>query len=119
MLIMVCLTPAVMIGFGRRFVRRPPGEINGGYGYRTAMSMKNADTWAFAHRTCGRLWLRWGIAVLPVSVIPMLPVAGGGADTAGVVGGAVAAGQVILLPGTARYTEAARRKTFDSGGRRK
>jgi len=50
------LIPLTMIFFGRRFAAAPPKSINPLFGYRTAMSMKNEDTWAFAHRFCGRLW---------------------------------------------------------------
>ena len=48
--------PIIMIGFGFLFGKRPPKEINYLCGYRTRMSMKNIDTWVFAHRYCGRLW---------------------------------------------------------------
>ena len=47
-LAMDLLLPGVMIGFGREFMKNPPKEINPGYGYRTAMSSKNQDTWDFA-----------------------------------------------------------------------
>ena len=55
MLIMVLLIPLMMIGFGRLFLKKAPGTINAAFGYRTSMSMKNKDTWEFAHRYCGRL----------------------------------------------------------------
>ena len=50
------LVPLIMIGIGLSFLKKPPKDINGAYGYRTPMSMKNQDTWDFAHRVCGRVW---------------------------------------------------------------
>ena len=49
MLIMDLLLPFTMIGFGRYFMKKAPKEINSVFGYRTSMSMKNKDTWEFAH----------------------------------------------------------------------
>lgn len=49
MVIMLLLTPLTMIGFGKYFIKSAPKEINGAFGYRTSMSMKNKDTWQFAH----------------------------------------------------------------------
>ena len=52
MLIMDLLLPFTMIGFGRYFMKKAPKEINSVFGYRTSMSMKNKDTWEFAHKYC-------------------------------------------------------------------
>lgn len=56
MLIMDLLTPIIMIGFGRYFLKDAPKEINPVFGYRTAMSMKNRDTWEFVHKYLGKIW---------------------------------------------------------------
>lgn len=69
---MVLLTPAVMAAAGKLWTKRPPKEVNDIYGYRTAMSMKNRDTWDFAHRLCGRLWFRSGLVSGIVSAVLML-----------------------------------------------
>ena len=58
MLIMDLLLPFTMIGFGRYFMKKAPKEINSVFGYRTSMSMKNKDTWEFAHKYCGKVWYR-------------------------------------------------------------
>ena len=55
MLIMDLLLPFTMIGFGRYFMKKAPKEINSVFGYRTSMSMKNKDTWEFAHKYCGKV----------------------------------------------------------------
>ena len=72
MLLFTLMTPAVMIGFGRSFFKRPPRDINATFGYRTTMSMKNQETWKLAHRVCGRYWFICGLILLPLSVLPML-----------------------------------------------
>ena len=56
MVIMDLLVPLTMIGFGRYFLKQAPGTINWVFGYRTEMSMKNKDTWEFAHKYIGKLW---------------------------------------------------------------
>ena len=66
------LVPAVMVLFGRVFLRRPPKSINSVYGYRTKRSMASPEAWKFAHETCGRLWLRWGMGTAVLSVLGML-----------------------------------------------
>ena len=50
MLIMDLLIPTVMVLFGRAFLKKAPKEINYVFGYRTSRSMKNRDTWEFAHQ---------------------------------------------------------------------
>ena len=79
MLIMDLLLPFAMIGFGRYFMKKAPKEINSVFGYRTSMSMKNKDTWEFAHKYCGkfvkdpqvkRLLLR-GYGEIPIKINPI------------------------------------------------
>ena len=60
------LVPAVYIVFGALFLWHPPKDINGLYGYRTSRSMKNEDTWSFAHGVCGKIWLTMGLVMLVV-----------------------------------------------------
>lgn len=76
MLIMDLLLPFTMIGFGRYFMKKAPKEINLVFGYRTSMSMKNKDTWEFAHKHCGKVWYFCGMVMLPITVIFMLLVIG-------------------------------------------
>ena len=80
MLIMDLLLPFTMIGFGRYFMKKAPKEINSVFGYRTSMSMKNKDTWEFAHKYCGKVWYVCGMVMLPITVIFMLLVIGKNED---------------------------------------
>ena len=119
MLIMDLIVPIAMIGFGKMFVNRPPKNINDLFGYRTAMSMKNRDTWEFAHRYCGKLWFRFGLVLLVISVPLLLLVFGKDIDTIGAVGLAICSIQLILMFMTIFLTENALKKVFDKNGRRK
>ncbi len=67
----------------RTFSRSAPKEINSAFGYRTSMSMKNADTWQFAHHYFGKIWRTLGWILIIPSVIPMLFVIGKGNDPVG------------------------------------
>jgi len=97
----------------------PPKEINGLIGYRTAMSKKNKDTWAFAHDYCGRLWIKFGIVLLILSIIAQIPFANSGEKTIGILTGIIEAVQLAALLGSIIPVERALRKTFDKNGIRK
>lgn len=119
MTVMGMLIPVTMLVFGIRFSRGAPENINSVFGYRTAMSMKNRDTWEFAHRHCGRIWRACGLILLPVSAAPMLFVLGGSEDAVGAVGGIISGVQLVVLIGSIFPTERALKKNFDeNGGRR-
>lgn len=119
MLVSDLLIPAIMIGFGYLFLKRPPKTVNYLFGYRTTRSMKNQDTWLFAHLYCGRLWFRWGLILLPPTVIPLLLVMGQPEGTVSAVGTVICLLQMIPLVGCIFPTEAALKRTFDSNGNRR
>ena len=119
MLVMNLLMPAMMLGFGWIFVHRPPKTINWGYGYRTARSMRNQDTWDFAHQYAGKLWLKWGIWFLFLSVLVMLPLIGQSVEVVGTVGGVLCLVECVPLVYVIVPTERALKQAFDSDGNRK
>ena len=119
MLFCVLLIPLVMIGFGKRFSKAPPETIQGLFGYRSSMSMKNQDTWTFAHAFCGRLWHRMGWVLLPLSVLPMLFLLGEDADALGIAGSVICAVQLAPMLLSILLTERALRRTFDKNGVRR
>ena len=118
MLIMNLLIPVMMIGFGKYFMKSAPGSINIAFGYRTSMSMKNQDTWKFAHEYCGKLWYKWGMIMLILTIIVMLFLLGKSVDTIGYWGGVVCMIQLVPLIGAIFPTESALRRTFDKNGNR-
>ena len=117
-LAMDLLIPGVMIGFGKEFQKNPPAEINPGYGYRTAMSSKNQDTWDFAQRCMGKVWYQAGRWLLLPSVLPLLLVLGQDVGTVGAAGLAVIGVQLVVMLGSIGVTEHALRKTFDKNGKK-
>ena len=119
MLIMNLLIPLTMIVFGNIFCYKTPKTINGFYGYRTSMSMKNEDTWEFAHKYCGKLWYKWGRWMMIVTVIAMIALLGKDKDTVSRIGGIICFMQLIPLIGTIIPTEKALRKKFDKNGNKK
>ncbi len=119
MLIMDLLIPFTMVAFGRYFLNTAPKEINALFGYRTTMSMKNKDTWIFAHKYCGKIWYISGLVMLPISFIIMLLFIGKTENTVGTVGGVLCFVQMIPLVGAIIPTEKALKMNFDRNGNRK
>ena len=119
MLVSALLIPATMLLFGRLFQTRPPQEINNLYGYRTARSMQNADTWRFAHAYCGRVWVRCGAAAAAVTVLTFAFLFGRGVQPVGLIGGGLVWLQSLLLAATILPVERRLKRTFDENGLRR
>ena len=108
-----------MIYIGRRYQRKPPKEINSLSGYRTSMSMKNQDTWKFAHNYVGKIWFTSGIVVIIPTIFIFMYLFGKRADTIGYIGGSICFIEMIPMIGSILPTEKALHKTFDINGYRK
>lgn len=121
MLVMNLLIPLVMIIFGRVFEKKPPkiGMSKFAFGYRTIMSMRNAETWEYTHRFFGKLWFRFGIAVGVISIIALLFVIGKDKDTVGFAGMIICYVQMAVMLIPVIPTEISLRKRFDKNGNRK
>ena len=119
MLCMNLLIPLLMILFGFCFIRKAPKEINFVFGYRTEMSMKNKDTWEFAHRYCGKLWLITGAIMLFLSLVAMCFLIGMSEDVIGNAGLIISLAEIALLIIPIFPTERALKRTFDKNGNRK
>ena len=113
------LIPLVMIVGGMLMWKRTPKKINGIYGYRTSRSMKNLDTWTFAHCYIGRLWWVIGWIILAPTVLANLPFVGKGDDAISVVSTVVLIVQMLILVATVIPTERALKRAFDENGERK
>ena len=113
------LIPGVMVGFGKAFMKNPPREINPGYGYRTAMSSKNQETWDFAQKYRGEVWYKAGKVLLIPSALPLLFVLGQDVDTVGKVGMIACGVQLAVMLGSIAVTERALKKNFDKNGKRR
>lgn len=119
MFLFMALIPGVMIFFGAKFQKAAPKNINWAYGYRSERSMKNRDTWVFAHKCIGGLWKTWGAVLLPISIIPLFFVFGADEDTVGFLCLPLMCMQIAALIIPIFIVESRLKKTFDKYGRRK
>ena len=108
------LVPIILIIIGGIWCKKPPKKVNGLYGYRTVLSMKNDDTWLFAHKHLGVVWLAFGIVMLVPTIIAIVVGAWSQNNIAGVLFGQVALIIISVFP-----TYFALKKTFDENGERK
>ena len=121
MLVMNLLIPLVMIIFGRVFEKKPPkiGISKFAFGYRSIMSMRNADTWEYANRFFGKLWFRFGIVLGLISIIVLFFYIGKDKDTVGFAGLIISYVQMAVMLIPVIPTEISLRKRFDKNGNRK
>lgn len=113
------LVPGILAAIGILVKRHAPKDINLIYGYRTTLSMKNADTWKFANELCGKLYFRWGLIMLAVSAAVMLLILPCNETVVYTVGFILLGLQLIPVLGVIPVVERALRKTFHEDGTRK
>lgn len=118
-LIMTMLIPLIMVVCGWLFMHGIPKDRNSLFGYRTAMSTKNDDTWRFAHEYCGRLWLIIGLVLLAVTTVFMVLSMNMDPERVAFISGILMMIYVVPLLATVAATENAMKKTFDTRGKRK
>lgn len=118
-LITSCIIPLVMILFGYRFNDGGPKKINSFYGYRSVMSMKNRDTWNFAHRYIGKIWVRNGWIALSLTLAVILFMKNSSDDAIGTAGLVLLCVQMAFLMVPISLTEKALKENFDTSGKRK
>lgn len=110
------LTPVIMILAGRIMAKHCPKDINSAWGYRTKRSMKNMDTWKFAHKYCGELWWKVGWILFAASFLIQLPFYHRSIDTVGNVSLGLMGVQVVVLLVSIVPTELALKRKFDDNG---
>ena len=113
------LTPILLIVCGRMMWKHCPQKINSVYGYRTTRSMKNMDTWKFAHEYCGRIWWKTGWILLILSILVQLSFIHSNEDTVGTLGAILCYVQLAVLIFSIIPTEMALKKTFHDDGTRR
>ena len=119
--IFICdlLVPTTMLIGGLIMAKHHPKEINSLFGYRTARSMQNMDTWKFAHSYCGRIWWKIGFATLIITVLCHLAFYHSNEDVIGTVSIVAVTAQIIALIVPVFITENALKKTFNEDGTRR
>ncbi|WP_197079079.1 SdpI family protein [Candidatus Syntrophocurvum alkaliphilum] len=93
-------------------------DINWRYGYRTHWSMKNQETWQFAHKFIGKLWTQLGFVLLAISIVTMIYFSGSNLDTLGIIVLVLTIFQLAGLILPIIPTELALRRKFNAEGRR-
>ena len=83
--LLVMATPLALLVIGLVWRAQPPKRDGSGLAYRTALSDRSDETWAFAHRHISRLWTRLGLLVaicvrradgyIPVQLFRFFPLA--------------------------------------------
>lgn len=117
MALAVYVIPGIMVFFGRTMMDHPPKTINAAYGYRTAMSMINQDTWDYAQAACAKRWRRWGrvLALITLVVLIVALRRPAFADALGIY----TAFETAFLLASVAATEMDLRRTFDEKGERR
>ncbi len=110
------ITPALMAIGGYIMKKHPPKSISALIGYRTELSMKNADTWKFAHEHCGGLWLKVGLIMLIPSAAPFIALTAASQELVAAVGLAIMLVQLTALVICIFQTERALKKKFNTNG---
>lgn len=110
------LIPIIMIIAGNSMRLGKFKTINSIVGYRTRRSMQNQQTWDYAQRECGRLWVRWGVLMLVPAAVIMLLLLGKEIPTIGTVGGIFTVLQMIPLFLSIAIVEKKLREKFDENG---
>lgn len=110
------LIPIAMIGGGYWMYHTPPKSINGLLGYRTKRSKLSRETWIFAHKHCGKNWIRFGIGLLILSIAVQLPFVSADEDTVGILTIILETVQIAVMLLCILPTEKALKEQFDDRG---
>lgn len=62
--IVILIGPAVMLGLGLIYFAFPPKEANHHLGYRSWRSMGSVESWRYAQKICGLLFLAAGLIMM-------------------------------------------------------
>ena len=116
MFLTLTIIPLSMIIIGKYFTKSPPKKINKMFGYRTKMSMKNNDTWRFAHELSGKLMYKLGLISLPITTLPFIFVLGENEETIGNFSMILIIIQTVAIFIPIILTEKALKDNFDKDG---
>ena len=112
------IVPFAMIVMGMIYQTKIMALKDSYMGYRSVRSMKNEDTWQFAHIKIGRLWFGWGIIMLAVTAVLQFFLRTETVQTVCVATVAICFFQVLLMILPLRMVEKALKFTFDKDGNR-
>lgn len=107
------LIPIIMIIAGFLLYKFPPKNINSFFGYRTLRSMKNVETWMFAQKYSGKVWMITGFIVLVITALVHIPLYGVDDDVIGSLGAIVVFIQIAILLFSLYPVEKALKKKYE------
>lgn len=119
MLLCDLIIPIVMVIAGRMMWKHCPKHINSMLGYRTTRSMKNMDTWKFAHEYCGKLWWKLGWLIMILTALMYISLYQGNDNMIGIAGVVLITIQCTVLIISIYPTEKALKEHFNDDGTRK
>lgn len=111
------LLPLVMVICGMTYTKRGPKRISKLSGYRTKMSMKNRDTWDFAHKYLGDLWFKLGAPLLAVTSVVSLVVFRENEEKIMFWCYVIVVIQLVIMVTPVYFTEKALKANFDENGK--
>lgn len=112
--LLVMATPLALLFIGLLWRSRPPKRGGSGLAYRTALSDRSDETWAFAHRQIARLWVRLGLLLAIVSAVLMVAFR----DSYSGFFLWLVGGQMVFLCISAFLVESLLKASFDEDGNR-
>lgn len=112
------VVPVVMIVMGMVYQTKLLTAKDSYLGYRSPRSMKNQDTWQFAHLKTGRLWFGWGIIMAVITAILLYLLRAETPQTVCAATVGICFFQVLLMILPLRMVEKALKFTFDKNGNR-
>lgn len=119
MLISGMCTPLIILLCGLFMYKHPPKTRNSVIGYRTSASNRSDESWLFAQKYCGKLWLILGAGMIVLTGVVFLLLPNKDERTASIIGSVVIGVQTALMLLSIIPVEIAIRKYFDKDGKRK
>ena len=117
LMITIFLLPLVMVICGMSYTKRGPMRITRLQGYRSKMSMKNRETWDFAHKNLGDLWFKLGAPLLAVTSVVSLLVFRETTEQITTWCCVIFVIQLVIMVLPVAYTEKALKENFDENGK--
>ena len=117
LMITIFLLPLVMVICGMSYTKRGPKRITRLQGYRSKMSMKNRETWDFAHKNLGDLWFKLGAPLLAVTSVVSLLVFRETTKQITTWCCVIFVIQLVIMVLPVAYTEKALKENFDENGK--
>lgn len=117
LMITIFLLPLVMVICGMSYTKRGPKKITRLQGYRSKMSMKNRETWDFAHKNLGDMWFKLGAPLLAVTSVVSLLVFRETTKQITTWCCVIFVIQLVIMVLPVAYTEKALKENFDENGK--